>query len=64
MNLAPSTPADGYDAGGIIPAGFVLPRATMHPVVSFTSEQIVTFNRLVELLERWEVRDNAADQSP
>lgn len=63
MSPATSTPADGYDAGGIIPApGFKLSQVTLQPVVFLSAEQTRAYLAAATLVERWTARDKAADQ--
>lgn len=44
----------GFDAGGILTSGVVIRNTTMRPVVTWDADQIATFERLADLLERWD----------
>lgn len=60
---APSTPADGYDAGGIIPAGGIkLSQVTLQPVVFLSPEQTQAYLAAATLVDRWTARDKAAGE--
>lgn len=65
MSIATSTPADGYDAGGMLPReGIKLSQVTLQPVIWLSAEQTRVYLAAATLVDRWTARDNAADQSP
>lgn len=51
------SPTDGYDAGGILPAGVTVLASTMRPEVRLSPEQTRAFERCAEIVRRWEERE-------